>query len=142
MAQLPKIKTSLYWKDCQSYFFECKSSNLRFSVPIAIIHKMVEFPAAMIDAVKGELVLGSEIDMVVKTAENGTVMYFPDMSIYRKKNAPQVNDMSHILASNVLNLMDHINEISQGDVREIVKALSQHKDEEACYLIRKALNLL
>lgn len=140
MATLPKTKAKLIAKKGNTYEFEEISTRKHFLAPIEQFHKFVEYPPSLLNINSGELTIGSSIDIVIKTTENGTVTYYPDVTSYQKKveSAPISPEE---LATCILNLIDHIDEIEKEQERKIVKALSLHDDKLACFLIRKALLL-
>lgn len=141
MATLPKIKAKVVAIKEGFYEFEELSSHRRFSGLIEVFHKIADYPPSII-GYNGNLLLGSVIDIVVKTLESGSVIYYPDVRVYRRQEDTDDSVSPEELAACLLNFIDHINEITKEQEREIVKALSIHYDKAACTLIRKALLLI
>lgn len=132
-ARLVGIRDSIYE-------FEDIDSGTVFVSTIEVFHKIAEYPLSMVDQTDGCLVIGSIVDVVIKSLADGSSCYYPDITVYRRKEEqPQVS--SEGLASCLLNMIDHIDEIGKEQSREIVKALSLHNDKLACELIGKALSL-
>lgn len=140
MATLPKIKAKVIAKKESIYEFEELSSHKRFSGSVDVFHKIVDYPPPLIGH-DGKLLVGSIIDIVAKTLGSGTIAYYPDISVYRTQEDINDSVSPEELAANLLNFIDHIDEITKEQEREIVKALSNHYDKTACSLIRNALLL-
>lgn len=121
------------------YEFEDMMKGNTFLSPIEVFHKIAEYPSSMVDKTTGSLVVGSVVDVVIKTLADGSSCYYPDVTVYRREETVQVS--TDVLASSLLNLIDHIDEIGKERSREIVKALSLHNDKLACELIGRALSL-
>lgn len=134
-----KIKALVVGQDINNYHFIDKDSGENFSVPISVVHEIVDFPSYLIND-DGRLRTGSVIDMVVKIAQEDEIRYyFPSIKVYPRKSRPATSALQTTLASSLLLFLEHLEEFDTLKQREIVKAISTHDDERTCTLINEAI---
>ena len=134
-----KLKAVVAGRDTNCYRFQDLDSGEFFSVPISVIHEIVDFPNQLVDA-DGMLRTGSVIDMVMKTSQEDTCrFYYPSTKIYQKKINPVAAAIQTALATSILLFLEHLDEVDKQTRMKIVKALSTHDDHAVITLINSII---
>lgn len=137
MAKIQRFRASVDYCTTGAYHLTALHEHYTFTISEKAMHSKVHFPADMLDK-EGRLKRGVEISVIAKTNDEGNVNHYPDTNVYGESTRPQrITEEEY--AANLLNFLDHSDEIDPTIIRDIVKAIATSSAESACKLISKAL---